>query len=108
MPLCRVSSPLCRCVFLVALAHKHCPLAAHIHSADKVAHYFCGCRSRALGESSRLALHQGLQYYDPIEKNYKVGKFFSVRDQSLRTELSELKEQYPELPVDAGNLYRAF
>jgi hypothetical protein len=67
-----------------------------------------GCRSRALGESSRLALHQGLQYYDVIDKTYKVGKFFSIRDQAMRMELSQLKEQYPELPVDAGNLYRAF
>jgi hypothetical protein len=63
--------------------------------------------SRALGDSSRLALHQGLEYYDKYEKCYKVGRFLSMRDAGLRQELSDLKEQYPDLPVDAGNLYRA-
>ena len=65
-------------------------------------------RSRALGESSRLALHQGLEYYDKVDKTYKTDKFFSVRDHDMRMELSQLKETFPELPVDAGNLYRAF
>jgi hypothetical protein len=63
--------------------------------------------SRAMGDSSRLALHQGLEYYDKHEKTYKIDKFFSIRDRKIRDELSELKEKYPELPVDAGNLYRA-
>jgi len=71
--------------------------------------YYCeDRRSRALGDSSRLALHQGLEWYDQHTKTYKVGKFFSVRDAAMRAELSQLKEDFPELPVDAGNLYRAF
>lgn len=63
--------------------------------------------SRAMGDSTRLALHQGLEYYDKVDKTYKIDKFFSMRDRKIRDELSELKEKYPELPVDAGNLYRA-
>ena len=68
----------------------------------------CVLRSRALGESSRLALHQGLEYWDREEHTYKVGKFWSVRDKAMREELSQLKEKFPELPVDAGNVYRSF
>ena len=60
-----------------------------------------------MGDSSRLALHQGLEYYDKLDKTYKIDKFFSIRDRKIRDELSELKEKYPDLPVDAGNLYRA-
>ena len=64
--------------------------------------------SRALGDSSRLALHQGLEYYDFKDKTYKVGKFFSEHDRGIRDEISQLKVEHPELPVDAGNLYRAY
>jgi hypothetical protein len=66
-----------------------------------------GHRSRALGDSTRLALHQGLEYYDRADKTYKIDRFFSIRDRDMRDEISELKKQYPELPVDAGNLHRA-
>ena len=64
--------------------------------------------SRALGDSSSLAYSQGLSYFNSEENRYEAGRFFTDEDRQLRKEMSELKQTFPMLPVDPGNLFRAF